>query len=135
RRLPVPLGAGRVRRTLWRHPRRTAMGALRRRQVRRRRERTGASARRGRGGLVTLSDDKRCRAHNRQGQRCGRAATPGTTVCASHGSKAPAVKAAAQRRLALARAEAVVRNETARRGPLTLGDVYRELLDTAATVV
>jgi hypothetical protein len=35
----------------------------------------------------------------RSGQQCQRAAAPGATVCASHGAKAPQVRAAAQRRL------------------------------------
>ncbi len=42
----------------------------------------------------------RCRATSRRtGERCGRAAHPGATVCASHGAKAPQVKRKAQMRL------------------------------------
>ncbi len=41
-----------------------------------------------------------CTATSKQsGKRCGRAATPGTNVCASHGSKNPAVQRKAKLRL------------------------------------
>lgn len=57
--------------------------------------------------LLPQSDDDltfdgvlRCRAKSSQsGERCKRAATPGTWVCATHGSRAPAVRAKAQLRL------------------------------------
>lgn len=42
----------------------------------------------------------RCRATSRRsGKRCGRAASPGTTVCANHGAKAPQVQRKAKMRL------------------------------------
>lgn len=42
----------------------------------------------------------RCTAWSKStGHRCDRARTPGTTVCASHGSRAPQVRRAAQLRL------------------------------------
>ena len=45
---------------------------------------------------------------HRTGQRCGRAAITGATVCYVHGGAAPAVKAAAARRVAEAKAAAQV---------------------------
>jgi hypothetical protein len=47
-----------------------------------------------------MDDARRCTATNRSGGRCGRAAILGGTVCDHHGGKAPAVRAAAYRRLA-----------------------------------
>jgi hypothetical protein len=44
--------------------------------------------------------DRQCTATNRAGERCGRWAIRGGTVCANHGGKTPAVQAAATRRLA-----------------------------------
>lgn len=85
--------------------------------------------------MSAVPDDRRCTAHNRQGDRCGRAATPGTNVCANHGSKIPAVRRAAARRVAQNDAEKAVRRTVADRGPLTLAEVYGELLATAGTVV
>lgn len=41
----------------------------------------------------------RCKATNRQGQRCGRAPILGGTVCRMHGGAAPQVKNAAEERL------------------------------------
>lgn len=47
-----------------------------------------------------LMDERRCSARSkRSGQQCKRFAIPGGTVCAMHGGKAPAVVAAAERRL------------------------------------
>src|SRR5579859_1243022 len=37
----------------------------------------------------------RCTAHNNRGDRCGRAAVAGATVCQTHGAKSPVVKAKA----------------------------------------
>lgn len=47
-----------------------------------------------------------CSARSKQsGQRCKRFVAPGATVCAMHGGKAPKVKAAAARRVAVAEAQ------------------------------
>lgn len=53
---------------------------------------------------MTLPTDPkdRCTAHNQSGSQCKNPAVPGATVCRFHGGAAPQVKAAAQRRLALA---------------------------------
>lgn len=49
---------------------------------------------------------RRCSAKSKQsGEQCKRWASPGATVCATHGGKAPQVRAAAERRLAAAEAE------------------------------
>jgi len=49
---------------------------------------------------------RQCSAKSKQsGERCKRWATPGASVCATHGSKAPQVKAAAERRLEQDRAQ------------------------------
>lgn len=57
--------------------------------------------------MTTFPDDKRCTATaKRSGERCQRAAIPGGKVCIKHGGTAPQVKAAAERRLAEARAAA-----------------------------
>lgn len=46
-------------------------------------------------------EPKKCSANSKQsGERCGRWAIPGGTVCPMHGGKAPQVKAAADNRLA-----------------------------------
>ncbi len=48
-----------------------------------------------------MDDSKRCTAtSHRTGKRCSLARIPGTTVCATHGGKAPQVREAAQRRVA-----------------------------------
>lgn len=78
---------------------------------------------------------RRCTAHNRRGTQCGRAPIPGGTVCRHHGGGAPAVKAAAERRLLLEQAEAHVTASVAVRGRLTLREVYSELLTTATLAV
>lgn len=47
-----------------------------------------------------MDDSRRCTGTSKQsGERCGRPAIPGGTVCNFHGGKAPQVVAAAQRRL------------------------------------
>lgn len=49
---------------------------------------------------LTHDGRPRCTAMSKQNQRrCRRAATPGTNVCANHGSRAPQVKQAAKLRL------------------------------------
>lgn len=49
---------------------------------------------------LTFDGVLRCRAKStRSGERCRRAATPGTWVCATHGSSSPAVRQKAQLRL------------------------------------
>src|SRR5215831_12221758 len=57
-----------------------------------------------------MDDSKRCVAtSSRTGKRCGRARTPGTTVCATHGASVTVIKEAAQRRVAEARARDLAR--------------------------
>jgi hypothetical protein len=46
---------------------------------------------------------ERCKAHRRDGSRCGRWPTTGSRTCRSHGSGAPQVQRAAARRVAEAR--------------------------------
>lgn len=48
---------------------------------------------------------RKCTATNRSGNPCGHWAVRGGTVCAAHGGLAPQVRAAAERRLSLVRAE------------------------------
>lgn len=54
-----------------------------------------------------MSERRQCTAKNRAGNRCGRAPIRGGTVCSRHGGGAPAVRAAAERRLQEAEALAV----------------------------
>jgi hypothetical protein len=57
-----------------------------------------------------MDDSKRCTAtSHRTGKRCGLARIPGTTVCATHGGKAPQVKEAAAARVADAEARELAR--------------------------
>ena len=51
------------------------------------------------GTRLPVKEERRCTAHSRSGAQCKRSAALGSTVCASHGGKAPQVKAAAARRL------------------------------------
>lgn len=60
--------------------------------------------------------DGQCTAHTSSGARCRRHAIRGGTVCATHGGRAPQVKAAAARRLALAEAQAELEVEAQRLG-------------------
>src|SRR4051794_28146681 len=55
-----------------------------------------------------MDDERRCRATARSGRRCKRAAIPGGRVCVMHGGATPAVRAAAERRLAAAEATALL---------------------------
>lgn len=82
-----------------------------------------------------MTAPKRCGAHRSNGEPCKRPPMRGGKVCSSHGGQAPAVKAAAQRRLAEAEATRAVARMTDARGPLSLPDVYRELLSTAGAAV
>lgn len=78
---------------------------------------------------------RRCTATNRKGEQCRKAPIPGATVCTAHGGRSPQVIAAARRRLALVEAEREVAQLAAATGPLTLSDVYRELLHTGALAI
>lgn len=49
---------------------------------------------------MPLHTPQKCRARNRQGDRCGRWAIAGGAVCNRHGGAAPQVREAAQARLA-----------------------------------
>lgn len=55
-----------------------------------------------------MEPNQQCTARNRSGERCGRSATPGATVCASHGSKAPQVRQKAVERVQEAEAARIV---------------------------
>lgn len=82
-----------------------------------------------------MTAPKLCSARRSNGEPCKRPPIRGGTVCASHGGRAPAVRAAADRRLAEAEATREVARMTDARGPLRLPDVYRELLSTAGAAV
>lgn len=86
-----------------------------------------------------MTTPKRCRAHRSDGEPCKRPPIRGGTVCSSHGGRAPAVRAAADRRLAERAAEVqavkAVETLTSTRAPMTIRDVYRELLDVSGLVV
>ena len=83
-----------------------------------------------------MDDSRRCTARSkRSGERCKRAAIVGGHVCAMHGGKVPAVRAKALQRVATAEAQAFVETQLAIRGPMTLSEVYRELLRTAGLAV
>jgi len=83
-----------------------------------------------------VDDSRRCTARSkRSGQRCQRAAIVGGYVCSLHGGKAPAVASKALQRIAAAEAQAYVEAQVTTRGPMSLSEVYRELLRTAALAV
>lgn len=82
-----------------------------------------------------MTDPKRCKATNRAGEQCGRPPMRGGRVCASHGGKSPRMLAAAQRNLAEAEAIREVTRLSDARGPLTLTEVYQEMLRTAGIAV
>ena len=82
-----------------------------------------------------MTDPKRCKATNRAGEQCGRPPMRGGRVCASHGGKSPRMLAAAQRNLAEAEAIREVTRLSDARGPLTLPEVYQEMLKTAGIAV
>lgn len=77
----------------------------------------------------------RCTAHRKNGEPCKRPPIRGGTVCASHGGSAPAVRAAAERRLTDQRARSLAQELAAQQQPMHIGDVYTELLDLATVVV
>ncbi|PTU55376.1 hypothetical protein DBB34_14565 [Sphaerisporangium cinnabarinum] len=76
-----------------------------------------------------------CRGTNRRGGPCQKPPIPGGTVCPAHGGKAPQVRAAAERRLALQQAEAHVAANIDSTRRLDLAGVYEEMLRTASLVV
>jgi hypothetical protein len=83
-----------------------------------------------------MDESRQCTARSkRSGERCKRAAILGGRVCPMHGGKVPAVRAAAQQRLARRDAETFVHQAVATQGSLGLAEVYDELLRTAAIVV
>lgn len=82
-----------------------------------------------------MTDPKLCKARRSDGEPCKRPPIRGGRVCASHGGRAPAVRAAADRRLAEQEATREVARLSDARGPLTLPDVYREMLNTAGLAV
>ncbi len=82
-----------------------------------------------------MTDPKRGKARRSDGEPCKRPPIRGGRVCAFHGGRAPAVRAAASRRLAEQEATREVARLTDARGPLSLPDVYREMLNTAADAV
>lgn len=82
-----------------------------------------------------IPDHLRCTANSTTtGKRCRKARTPGTTVCASHGSKAPQVREAAARRLATAAVQADAAALLAAEGVGPVGDPY-DALERLATEV
>lgn len=68
---------------------------------------------------------RKCTATNRQGNPCRNYPAPGATVCRNHGGKAPRVKAAAERRVAL---------ESVKRTLIDMGETSDELTDPAGTL-
>lgn len=82
-----------------------------------------------------MSAARRCGATNRAGEPCGLYAIRGGNVCRFHGGASSQARAAAERRLALVEAEREVNTAAAVRGPLTVTEVYDELLRTAALAV
>ena len=82
-----------------------------------------------------MDDDRRCAARNRRGERCGRAAIVGGTVCTMHGGASPQVKARAERRLAEQGADREAVSLLARLGdPAPLRHPVEELLALGAEV-
>lgn len=86
-----------------------------------------------------MTDPRRCTATNRAGEQCGRPPMRGGKVCASHGGKIPAVLAKSRQRLEQqqteARAVKAVERLTSERAPMSIADVYRELLDLSGLAV
>lgn len=70
-----------------------------------------------------MKDERKCKARRRDGKPCSRWAISGSTVCASHGGRAPQVKAAAHRRIVEADALATL----AYQGIKPIGDPIEEL--------
>lgn len=78
---------------------------------------------------------RRCAATNRRGEPCRKPPIPGGRVCAAHGGNAPQVRAAAERRIALQKAEEHVAASIDATKKLDLAGVYEEMLRTASLVV
>lgn len=77
-------------------------------------------------------DGRRCRATAKgTGEQCRRAAVPGGQVCASHGGSAPQVRAAGQRRLVAAEAQAAVARILGESGGRAVVDPVAELAELA----
>jgi hypothetical protein len=75
-----------------------------------------------------MDDSRRCRATNRRGERCRRAAARGAVVCASHGAKAPQVKAKAAERVARAEIAQAVRTFGLNRAGVSEEEALRQEL-------
>lgn len=76
-----------------------------------------------------MDESRRCTATSKQtGNRCGRAAIPGGTVCNFHGGKAPQTIAVAQRRLV----EQQATRELAKIEVVPIGDPVVALAEVAA---
>lgn len=90
-------------------------------------------------GTVPEDDPRRCRATNRQGERCRRASIRGGFVCHVHGGGSPAVKAKALQRLRAAEVENFVAGQASGwaevDGPMTMAEVLEELMKTARLAV
>lgn len=80
-----------------------------------------------------MTEPHRCTARTTSGNPCRLPPIKGGTVCRTHGGAAPQVRAKATER----RVEAAARKALAQLGtdPLTIADVYRELLTTGAQAV
>lgn len=82
----------------------------------------------------TPPPDKQCKANSKaSGQRCGAWAIEGGTVCYMHGGAAPAVKAAAQARVAAIRIEASAKASLAHEGIEGVEDPLAELSRLASS--
>lgn len=83
-----------------------------------------------------LPDEQRCIwTRTTTGRRCRKPRTPGTTICATHGSKAPQVKAAAERRLATQAVQADAAAILANQGLTGVANPYEALSKLAAELL